>query len=283
VIALVSGKGSPGVTTLAVALADALAARRRTVLLVDADPRLGSVGAHLDLDPRRGLFTLAYGARGGLEEWVRRLDEEVQDGPGFLVLGGIERGEQRAQVGEEVIAAALAAARRRFAEVVVDTGTVLAGLTLPGTAAALRRADQVLLVAVPDLVGLWHARTARDLLVDTLGIPADRVALVLNRRRGRSQHLPEEIARAFGIPVLAVVADDPRAVDRALAEQLPLTRERRHRAARGLQHLAAALTNGARPTPLDNGAHVRRPHRWRWPSWWQRGRRRQWHQLGRRR
>lgn len=280
VIALVGGKGSPGVTTLAVALADALAGRGSAVLLIDADLRLGTVGAHLDLDPRQGLFTLAYGARGGPEDWVRRLDEEVQDGPGFSVLGGIERPAQRAQVGEEVVAAALAAARRRCAAVVVDAGAVVGGLTPPGSEAALRRADLVLLVATPDLAGLWHARTARDTLVDTLGIPADRLAVVLNRRRGRAHRSPEEVARAFGLPVLAVVPDDVRAADRALDEQLPLTRVRRRGASRAVRRLAAALTLDA-PTPLtktgDRGEPAR-PRRWRvlapWRWLWRRGRRR---------
>lgn len=252
VIALVGGKGSPGVTTLAVALADALAGRRRGVLLIDADLRLGSVGAHLDLDPRRGLFTLAYGTRGGPEEWVRRLDEEVQDGPGFLVLGGIERPAQRAQVGEEVIAAALAAARTRFAEVVVDAGAVMAGLTVLASEAALRRADQVVLVAVPDLAGLWHARTARDLLVDALGVSADRLALVLNRRRGRAHRPADEVGRAFGLPVLAVIPDDVRAADRAMEEQIPLTRVRRRGAARAVRQLAAALITDVQPTAAED-------------------------------
>jgi hypothetical protein len=72
VIALTGGKGAPGVTTLAVALASALAGRGRRVLLVDLDLRLGAVGAHLDLDPRRGLFTFAYGPRGGREDWSGR-------------------------------------------------------------------------------------------------------------------------------------------------------------------------------------------------------------------
>jgi Flp pilus assembly CpaE family ATPase len=269
VIALVGGKGSPGVTTLAVALADALATRRRTVLLVDADLRLGSVGAHLDLDPRRGLFTLAYGTRGGPEEWVRRLDEEVQDGPGFLVLGGIERPLQRAQVSEEVIAAALAAARTRFAEVVVDAGAVMAGLTVLASEAALRRADRVLLVTVPDLAGLWHARTARDLLVDALGVPTDRLTLVLNRRRGRAHRPPEEVARAFGLPVLGVIPDDVRAADRAMDEQLPLTRVRRRGAARAVRRFATALTSDVRPTVQDRAGRGRSGDRVIF-GWWRR-------------
>ena len=64
VIAVVSGKGAPGKTTVAIGLAAALGERGRRVVLVDADLRGGNVGAYLDLDPRRGLFGLAYGADG---------------------------------------------------------------------------------------------------------------------------------------------------------------------------------------------------------------------------
>ena len=62
VIAVLSGKGAPGVTTIAIGLAAALGERRRRSVLVDADLRGGNVAAYLDLDPRRGLLALPYGA-----------------------------------------------------------------------------------------------------------------------------------------------------------------------------------------------------------------------------
>lgn len=265
VTALVSGRGAPGVTMLASALAAELAERAPGVLLVDADLRGGAVATQLALDPRQGLFSFAYGPHDGPETWARRLDDELQDGPGFMVLTGIERASQRAQVREDVIAAALATARGSFAEVVVDAGALLDDRPGPAAEGVLRRADRVLLVAVPTLLGLWYARAARDLLVETLAIPPERLAVVLNRRRGAACHAAADVARAFGAPVLADVPDDPRAADWALAEQLPLTQQARPgRAARAVRLLAAELLREPHlgpPTPATATPHTG----WRWP------------------
>lgn len=262
IIALAGGKGAPGATTIAVALAGALAQRGRDVLLVDADLRLGTVGAHLDLDPRRSLFTLAYGQRPDRDDWAQRLEEEVQDGPGFAVLNGIDREEQRAHVGSEVVIAALTAARRRYQEIVIDAGGIVEDLTLPAGEAALRVAGRVLLVARPDLPGLWHARGALLALRDSLGVPADRLALVLNRRAGREHYVAAEVERALAVPVLATVPRDERLVRRAVAEQLPLTLAGRRGAAKAVRQLAGVLTESER---------VERPRRV-WSLSWRRAR-----------
>lgn len=241
VIALTGGKGAPGVTTIAAALADALAMRGRAVLLVDADLRLGGIGAQLDLDPRRGLVTLMHGPRGERPDWRRRLGEEVQHGPGFMVLAGIERGSQRGQVTTEVISAALDGAVRDYTDVVVDVGAVIDGWTPPGAVAALQRAEQVLLVAIPDLPGIWQARAALDALRDTLGLAVDRVGLVLNRCSRRAAYPATELAQAFGRPVLAEIPDDGVSAARALEALVPLSRMRRRGAAGALHRLAGAL------------------------------------------
>ncbi|MGD9894927.1 MAG: CpaE family protein [Dehalococcoidia bacterium] len=260
VIALTGGKGAPGVTTMAVALADALAACGRRVLLVDADLRLGSIGTHLDLDPRHGLFTLAYGQRAAGDDWEPRLAEEVQDGPGFAILGGIERADLRSQIGPEVIVAALAAARRQYHDIVLDTGALIPGLTLPAVETALRLATRIVIVAVPDLPGLWHARSALQALRDLLGVDADRVGLLLNRRSGRTHYTAGEVERALGLPVHAVVADDRRAVRRALAAQLPLTQTGRRGAAAAVRQLAMRLAGEERAV---NRRRSWSPLRWR--------------------
>lgn len=250
VIALVGGKGAPGVTTLASAVAGALGERGRAVLLVDADLRVGDIHACLDLDPRRGLGAVAIGA-GNVDPagWERRLAQETQAGPGFTVLTGIERGPVRARVGPEVVLAALGAARRGYQDVIVDAGAALPGLMPAGVEAALRHADRVLLVATPDLLGLWQARVARNVLRDDLGIPAARLALVLNRWSRRRHHPPDEVARAFGLPVQATVPLDAAAAARALAAQTPLTMAGGRQVARAVRGLAGTLIAAAAGIP----------------------------------
>jgi Flp pilus assembly CpaE family ATPase len=257
-VAVVSGKGAPGKTTVAIGLAAALAERRRQVVLMDADLWGGNVGAYLDLDPRRGLFALAYGKDASPVEWAGRLDEELQEGPGFMVLGGIERPEQRSSISADVTAAAVAALREAFDDVVVDGGCAIVGAASPATDALLRQAERILVVSGADLVAVWNTRGALRYLRDRLAVEPESVSIVLNRREGREQYDAEEVERALGAPVLAALPEDRKAARRAVREQVPLTAVGGH-AARELRRLASTLP--AREAPAPAGAQKRRRSR----------------------
>ena len=224
VIAVASGKGAPGKTTIAIALASLLAQDGSRTVLVDCDLRGGNVAPYLDLDPRRGLI-------GVISSGVR-LGDELQNGPGFAVLAGIERPELVAGLRDESLGVTVAALRERFDVVVVDLGA-------PADVAVLRSADRVLLVAGADLVSVWNARIGLRAVKEYAG-GAD-ICAVVNRREGREHYDREEIERALGIPVLGVVREDRKAARRAAARQLPLS-EVGGRAARDLRTVSAALS-----------------------------------------
>ncbi|MDO8612830.1 MAG: P-loop NTPase [Dehalococcoidia bacterium] len=257
VVAVVSGKGAPGKTTVAIALAAALGDRGRRVVLLDADLRGGNVGPHLDLDPRRGLLGLAFGGNGASENG--RIEEELEEGPGFAVLTGIERPESRSSICTELLTGAVATLRERFEDVVVDAGEAIAGIPSPATDSLLRLADRALVVTCGDLVSLWNARAAVRHLREGLGMAPEAISVILNRREGRGQYDGEEVERALGVPVLAAVPEDRRAARRAIREQLPITAVG-GRAARELRALATRLTAVA---PAVAGPARRR--RWRLP------------------
>ncbi|MDP2674587.1 MAG: P-loop NTPase [Dehalococcoidia bacterium] len=256
VVAVVSGKGAPGKTTVAIGVAAALGDRGRRVVLVDADLRGGNVGPHLDLDPRRGLLGLAFGGNGASEN--ARIEEELEEGPGFAVLTGIERPESRSSISTELLTGAVATLREQFEYVVVDAGEAIAGIPSPATDALLRAADRVLVLAAPDLVALWNARAAVRHLREGLGMAPEAVSVILNRREARGQYNGEEVERALGAPVLAAVPEERRAARRAMATQLPITAVG-GRAARELRALAGRLT--AAPAP----AAPARRRRWMLP------------------
>jgi MinD-like ATPase involved in chromosome partitioning or flagellar assembly len=223
VIAVTSGKGAPGKTTIAIALAALLAAEGSSVVLVDADLRGGNVAPYLDLDPRRGVVGYAASGDG--------LEEELQDCPGFPVLAGLERPELAEGLREETLGAAVAALRERFERVVVDLGA-------PPERSLLHVADELLLVTGADLVSVWNARVGLRGLGER--ISAGSLAAVVNRREGREHYGREEIERALGIPVLGVVREDRKAARRATVKQLPLS-DAGGRASRDLRKLIAAL------------------------------------------
>ena len=221
VIALLSGKGAPGVTTVAVGLAAALADRGRRVVLVDADLRGGNVGPYLDLDPRRGLVGLAFGRNGASAAGA--VEEELQEGPGFMVLAGLERPDSGLGVSAELLTSAVTTLRETFDDVLVDIGGVVAGASSPASEAVLRAADRLLVVVGADLVALWNARVVLRHVREGVGVASEALGLVLNRREGREHYAAEEVERALGLPVLVVLREDRRAVRRAVGEQLPIT------------------------------------------------------------
>lgn len=238
VIAVTSGKGAPGKTTVAIALAAALARADSSVALVDADLRGGNVASYLDLDPRRGLV----GLRGDAMLTPQRVGEELQDGPGCAVLAGVERAPLAADLEPAMLVSALETLGTRFERVVIDLGSYGEGAGAGAQEALLRAADQTLLVSGADLVSVWNAQVALRALRAQMPAMTERFALVLNRREGREHYDPAEIERSLGVPVLAAIGEDRRAARRAIERQQPLS-DVGGRAARELRALARGLSD----------------------------------------
>ena len=225
VVAVVSGKGAPGKTTLAISLAALFSEGGSRTVLLDADLRGGNVAPYLDLDPRRGLVGLASP---GYE-----LADELQVSAGFAVVAGVERPQLAAGLSEGALAGAVAALRARFETVVVDLAPVQPGLLRPG--------DELLLVTGADLVSLWNARTALPAIREHAGGAV--LTAAVNRREGRSHYGAPEVAPALALPVSGVVREEGESARRAVSEQIPLV-QAGGRAATDLRALAAGL--GAR-------------------------------------
>src|SRR4030042_696655 len=85
-----------------------------------ADRRGGNVGPYLDLDPRRGLVGLAFGRNGASA--AGPVEEELQEGPGFMVLAGVERPDSGLSVSAELVTAAGTTLRETFDDGRVDAG-----------------------------------------------------------------------------------------------------------------------------------------------------------------
>lgn len=236
VLALVSGKGAPGTTTLAIGLAAALGHQGSRVVLVDADLRGGGVAPYLDLDPRRSLIGLTVGP---VSDDV--IGAELQEASGFSVLAGIERPEMRDRVTPEQLMTALVLLRERFDVTVVDVGQALPGIASDAAKAVTRSADQVLVITTADLAGLWNTRHCLRYLQESLGVPRERPALVINRHARRHEYGQAEVERALGVRVLGTIPDDRKAAMRVAREQLPLTAVGGS-AARQMTALGTALT-----------------------------------------
>jgi len=258
VIALVSGKGAPGTTTVAIGLAAVLGARGGSVLLIDGDLRGGAVCPYLDLDPRRGLAGLSVGPVDRPEGVL----DELQDGPGFSILTGIERPEAQERLTSERIAGAASALQERFDVILIDAGETLSGVTSAVGAAFLRSAERILLVTTADLLGLWNARAALRFVTESLGVPSEATCAVINRRNGRGEYGPLEVERALGIRVVGAIPEDLRAARRARADQAPITATG-GKAARALAELASRLAGAAEMEKQPDAEEVSAWRRWR--------------------
>ena len=203
--ALVSPGGAPGVTTAALALA---LSWPDPVIMAECDPSGGDVLAGLltgHVPAGRGLMEHAIeagrsrtAAADGLRNQLLPLDETRR---GHL-LAGLTDPRQAAG-----LAAAWPAVAATFAaqseDVIADCGRLDSGPGQP--LAVLATARVVALVLRPTLRHVWAARPRIAML--SAVTEASRIVLLIS---GPGTHPPREVSQALGVPVAAVLPDDPR-------------------------------------------------------------------------
>ena len=228
-IALASVKSSPGVTTIALALASAWKTAPRR-LLVEADPSGGDLGLWLGLPADSGLAGLAAAARHGHDgDLPWRHARELVGGTHLVTApAGAE------QAAACVVALTTAGLPKELAAapepVLADCGRLYPG----SPAIPLAAAAAVTLVAIRPRVSELAHLEPRIRGLEQAGL---RLALVLapdDRRPPSEPSYPaDEIAATFRVPVQATLSADPRAVnelarhagDSGPARRLPLLRE----------------------------------------------------------
>ncbi len=219
-VAVWSGPGAPGRTTVAIHLAVDAARAGRQVLLVDGDTWGASIAQLLGLDESPSLAQAAHAAEA---DWPCPLDDFLQRGPaGTTVLAGLPHpdlwAEVTASAWEAVLTAAaqfdlvvvdVAAAGEEDEELVVDRMPIRRNVM---TTVTLDRADDIVLVAAADPVGLRRSVVAHRRLQDRRDPRADTVRVVLNRapRPGRRlQDCSHAVGEWTGVPPVALLPDEP--------------------------------------------------------------------------
>jgi pilus assembly protein CpaE len=194
-IVVAGAKGGVGATTVALHLAlEAATQRTRSVCLVDFDLQNGDVGIYLDLTHRRSVADLLQVSQ---ELSGRVLEDALYlHHSGVRVLLAPQAGEQAEDVTASPARHILAALRANFDYVVVDVGATVS----EGTAVAVEFADEVVIVATPDVPAL---RGANRLLAmwERLEIRKEGVRVVLNRTSRVSEIQHDLARRVVGAPV----------------------------------------------------------------------------------
>jgi hypothetical protein len=267
-IAIAADKGSPGVTTTAVALA---AVWPRPVLLAECDPAGGDLVYRLPggdgqrLDARRGLLSLAVAARRGLQP--HQVWEHVQKLRGGLdVLTGVTSAEQGA--GLEAlwgsVGAVLAALPQ--ADVIADCGRI--GVDGPYYDFIAHAAVVVMITraTLGEVVRMRERTAAVAAAVHRRGRPGARAAVVVIADHRHFTSALAEVAQSLdqgGAPaaVLGGLADEPKSADLLRGEwggkldKSLLIRTARQIAA----HLAGQLPAAADPGPAPDAVSTGRP------------------------
>jgi pilus assembly protein CpaE len=204
VVAVHAARGGAGATFVATHLAAAAARRGASVVLIDAEPVFGDVGAALGV-PDAEVRTFADLLPLGDELTQGHLDEVLWTHPeGFRVLVAPPPEAAARLSGHDVHRAAEVAAGASEL-VIVHTGRCLDDRVRD----AIDVAHHVLEVLVPDVASLRSATR----LFEAWGSPDldGRLAFVVNRA-ARGEIVPSDVGRVFGTDPIAVFP-----VDRAIA------------------------------------------------------------------
>ena len=235
--ATAGGKGAPGATTLAVLLAWCWPDRERSRIVMEADPDGGVLAARghdsSGLTHEPGLLSLAAARDGSAEARLRQHAQALGDGV-ELVAG--PPGPAQAEACLRALGEAAAGAIQRApVNVVVDCGRLHpSSPALPWA----RVAERTLLVVRPRLDEVVALRPVAERLTG-VGVDLGLVCV------GDRPFDPVEVAEQAGLPLLAVLPDDPAAAATVTRRGLADRRLRRAGLVRAVERLAADLAAAA--------------------------------------
>ena len=240
VIALLSGKGGTGKTTLCAGIATALANLGSSVLCIDCDIGLRNLDislglAHTDslsfVDVCCGEYTLDQALRHSVYPNLAFLTAPVN-----ATAETIDRAD---------FSAMLRAAREQFDYVFLDAP---AGVEL-GFQLCASYADQIFLVTCPEPAAVRDAARAAEKL-ELMG--KDSIRLLVNRINKKLFHITnvtvDDVMDEAGLPLLGIVPEDTN-IPLAAAFEQPLLRYTKRGAAAACKRIAKRIQG--KPVPLS--------------------------------
>jgi pilus assembly protein CpaE len=212
--AVLPSRGGSGASMVAVHLANSISRISKCrVLLVDFDFQAGSIAFRLGVNPE---FTLAdaLGRIDIVDELWQRLAYQRE---GFELLAAPASFKSMPLENLGRLPALFQSALETYPHVVVDMPPGMFSVS----EAVLQQADQVYLVTAPEVVALHLARRRVSELLE-LGVPKERIKLIVNRIDSKQPLREKEIEQAVGLPVARALSNDYASVSGAAMKGLLL-------------------------------------------------------------
>jgi len=246
IVVAFSGKGGTGTSMVATKLAVSLArgAEGRAALL-DIDLQFGDAAGMLHVEHHP--LTIADLAAHGEDVDAALLDDILATGSGEVrVLRAPTSPELAEAIGAAHLRSIIRTAARAHEFVVVDTPSSIDERVLE----AFELADRLLLITSYNLSAVRGTK-ATLLMLEALGVDPDRVDVILNHTRPRTNYRREDIETILGRGVLIDLPYDPR-VDPSLDSGMPIVlAQPRAELSRRLTSLAQLIAAPA--APADRG------------------------------
>ena len=249
--AFMNAKGGSGASFLATNLAVILArTKERKTLLVDLDFQFGSLPTYLNMPVRNGLIKAL--------ELVDTLDQlsmqgytQAHDSGLDVLAAAMDDIILPEDVSEARITELLEVLQGIYRNIVVD----LPHRIDAANAAVLLRADRIVLVAQQTITHLHDTKRLIALLQEQLGIPGDRLLLVLNRASKKDEVRLADFSKVLPGLTVVKVPGDYRHVAESINLGVPLSQSAKFSGlARCLDDLATTIsTPYAQETPKKKG------------------------------
>lgn len=235
IISVLAPSGGSGSSTLAANIATTLAKEHKSSALLDMKLESGDLAALLDLKPTHTLADLCQN--------VGRLDRVMFDrslarhSSGVHLIAAPLQFADVPLVTVEGVRKSLGLAKSMFPYVVIDLDHTFHAEQVE----AVRQANLILVVLRLDFPSLRNTRRCLDHL-ERLGIPRDRIQLVVNRY-GQPKEVPfAKAEEALGLKISHYIPDDPKTVNRASNDGVPMViTSPSTKVARSLVKLAASV------------------------------------------
>jgi pilus assembly protein CpaE len=242
VISILAPSGGSGSSTLAANIAAMLAKEHQSTVLMDLKLESGDLAALLDLKPTHTVADLCQN--------VARIDRVMferslaRHSSGVHLLASPLQFTDIPLVTAEGVRKALGMAKLMFPYVVIDLDHSYHSEQVE----AIRMSDLILVVLRLDFASLRNARRTLDYL-DKLGFPRDRVQLVVNRY-GQPKEVPfAKAEEALGLKISHYIPDDPRSINRANNDGVPVVIESpSSKVARSVMKLATSVNGKHKKT-----------------------------------